>query len=311
MRKLAAGLAAALACGPLSAARGQPPSSIDSQVPFVEAPLDTTNPVDPRWTDGLSPEANGFFLPLQEDGSIDRFEGPPMPHERYAGPSWSIKSLWPSYWFPTCVTTLGLRHSSADGRNVGLGAPLVSTSWLNRRWYAGAEIGPLWITRRVEDSVRRDTDVFGGFYFGCDWDFYWGSELRFDWATPELINSEAPDADRADGLFAWSYNLLYYPWGDSTFRPYWRWGIGTTHFDFPTDDGFRRDETLLTIPLGVGLKYPVRRWLAVRGEFSDNLSIGDSGLPTMHNLTLTLGVECHYGVHPKSYWPWYPSRHIW
>jgi hypothetical protein len=187
----------------------------------------------------------------------------------------------------------------------------VSTSWLNRPWYAGAEIGPLWIMRRVEDSVSRDNDVFGGVYLGCDWDFYWGSELRFDWATPELINSEATDADRADALFAWSYNLMYYPWGDSTFRPYWRWGIGGTHFDFPTDDGFRRDQTLLTFPLGVGLKYPVRRWLAVRAEFTDNLSIGGSGLPTMNNLTLTLGAECRYGVHPRSYWPWNPSRHIW
>jgi hypothetical protein len=234
-----------------------------------------------------------------------------MPHDAVAVHGWSYKALWPSHWFPPLVTRLGLRHSSSDGRNVGLGGPLVSTSWLNRPCYTGAQIGQIWIMRSVEDSVSRDTDVFGGFYFGHDWDFYWGSEIRFDWATPELINGDAPSADRADSLFAWSLNLMYYPLGDSTFRPYWRFGVGTTHFDFPTDDGLRRDHTLATFPIGVGLKYPIERWLAVRAEFADNLSIGDAGLPTMNNLTLTLALEWHYGVRPRSYWPWNPSRHIW
>jgi hypothetical protein len=206
---------------------------------------------------------------------------------------------------------LGLRHSTTHGRNVGLGAPLVGTSWLNRPYYAGAELGALWIMRSQDDHVGRDTDVFGGFLFGWDWDHYWGSELRFDWATPELINSEQPSADRGDSLFAWSANLMYYPWGDSKFRPYWRWGLGSTHFDFPTDDGARRDEWLFAMPIGVGMKYPIRRWLALRTEFTDQFSIGSDGLPTQHNLTLTFGFECHYGVHPQSYWPWNPSRHIW
>jgi hypothetical protein len=194
---------------------------------------------------------------------------------------------------------------------VGLGKPLVGTSWLNRPYYVGGEIGWLWIMRSQDDSVTRDQDLFGGILLGCDWDHFWGHELRFDWATPELVNTAAPDADRTDSLFTWSYNLLYYPWGDSTFRPYWRLGLGSTRFDFPTQAGTRRDEWLWTMPIGLGIKYPVRRWLAARAEFTDQFSVGSDGLPTQHNLTLTVGLECRLGAHPRSYWPWNPSRHVW
>lgn len=215
----------------------------------------------------------------------------------------------PGYW--PCMSWMELRHSYTDGRSVGLGGPLVGSSWLNRPYYAGFELGTLWMTQSIEDSVSRDVDTFGGVFVGGDWDHYWGSELAFHWATPELINSRALTANRTDSLFNWSCSLMYYPWGDSAIRPYWRWGIGSTHVDFPLDDGSRHDEWLLTLPIGVGVKYPYRRWLAFRAEFTDQLAFGDSDIRTQNNLTLTCGLEWRFGVHPRSYWPWHPSRHIW
>ena len=106
-------------------------------------------------------------------------------------------------------------------------------------------------------------------------------------------------------------SLMYYPWGDSLFRPYWRLGIGATDIDYPTDQGHRRDETLWTFPIGVGLKYPIRRFLAARAELTDQLALGNDGVATQHDLTLTFGLEWRFGAHPRSYWPWNPSRHIW
>jgi hypothetical protein len=274
-----------------------PDGSAPTAPPAVNPPLSSDQDIDPDARE--SPDA--FFGPsVEEYGDHEPFDT-----------SWSLRSFWPPTYCLDGLTWLGLRHSSTYGRHVGLGGPLVGTSWLNRPYYVGAELGELWIMRSQGDDISRDADVFGGIFFGWDWDHYWGSELRSDWATPELINSEHLGADRADSLFAWSVNAMYYPWGDSRFRPFWRWGLGGTHFDFPVDDDQRRDEWLFTMPIGVGLKYPLRHWLAVRTEFTDQFSIGSGGLPTQHNLTLTFGLECRYGVHPKSYWPWNPSRHIW
>ncbi len=235
----------------------------------------------------------------------------PVTHNLIPAPDCHVVPRGAARYYLPVIGALGLRHSSTTGRNVGLGWPLVGTSWLNRPYYFGGEIGTLWMTRGQDDSVGRDTDAFGGFYFGWDWDYYWATEFRFDWATPELINSEVPDADRTDSLFVWSYSQMYYPWGDSVVRPYWRLGIGTTSLDIPLDNGYRTDGTLLTFPIGIGVKYPLQRWLAARMEFTDHFAIGSSGFPTQHNLTLTFGLELRYGIHPKSYWPWYPSRHMW
>ncbi len=112
-------------------------------------------------------------------------------------------------------------------------------------------------------------------------------------------------------MMIYTASMMYYPWGDSYFRPYWRVGIGEMDIDYPMDNGLRRDESLWTFPFGIGIKYPVRRWLAARAELTDELGLGNSGVATQHDLTLTLALEWRFGAHPRSYWPWNPSRHIW
>lgn len=224
--------------------------------------------------------------------------------------SW-MESQEPPSTYCSCLTRLGFRHSYTHGRNVGWGRPLVSTSWLNRPYYAGASLGPLWMTRSVAPHVSRDTDLIGNVFWGWDWDHYWGSELAYGYATPELENYLAPDAPRADRLATWNYSLMYYPWGDATYRPFWRLGVGNSKFDYPDDAGVRHDAWLLTLPIGVGIKYPLRRWLAARAELTDYLSVGSNDVATQHNLALVLGVECRFGARPQSYWPWNPSRHHW
>ena len=77
------------------------------------------------------------------------------------------------------------------------GSPLVGTSWLNRPYYVGGDLGTFWITRSVEDSVARDVDTFGGIFFGCDWDHYWGNELpstgqRPSWSTATRRTPDEP-----------------------------------------------------------------------------------------------------------------------
>jgi len=240
-------------------------------------------------------------------------EGPPCaaPDDRNLPyPDSAPLDDYPSTYSPW-LTRLGFRHSYTHGRNVGWGGPLVGTSWLNRPYYIGAQLGPIWMTHSVANSISTDTDLVGGLFVGCDWDYYWGNEVQINYATPELINGNAPDAERGDRLMNLNYNAMYYPWGDATFRPYWRLGVGLTEFDYPTDAGNRYDETVLTFPIGFGLKYPFGPNCAGRAEFTDYYSPAHSGIDVQHNLTLVFGLECRFGAHPKSYWPWNPSNHLW
>jgi hypothetical protein len=209
------------------------------------------------------------------------------------------------------LSWLGLHHSSLNGRNVGMGEPLVGTSWLNRPYYVGFDYGTLWVTQPPIDEVRTDTDFYGGLYAGCELDYYWGVELSVQRATPELVNLRAPNAVRGDREMIWTANLMYYPWGDAWFRPYWRTGIGGMAIDFPNNSGVRLDETLWAFPIGVGMKWPLERWLAARAELTDQIGIGNSGIDMQHDLTFTFALEWRLGARPRSYWPWNPSRHIW
>ena len=234
----------------------------------------------------------------------------PGAHDGPRHNAWS-NSDFPPPTYSRCLTRLGFRHSYTHGRNVGWGGPLTGTSWLNRPYYVGAALGPFWVTQRPTESVSTDTDLMASVFCGWDWDYYWGSELEYAYATPELVNSEAPSAQRGDRLVHWNYSLMYYPWGDATLRPYWRLGVGNTKVDFPNDEGVRRDQWLLSFPIGVGVKYPIRRWLAARTELTDQISVGDNGIATQHNLALLFGLECRLGARPKSYWPWNPSNDLW
>jgi Outer membrane protein beta-barrel domain len=300
----------ALALLPISAAR-QSAFAEPSAILTISDNADQTDDPGPADTrTAIEPGADGAVpLPNEPPPSPHPFSQPPDNYD--AGPpDGADEPAEPDSYFSK-LKWLGLRHSSTDGRNAGMGIPLTGTSWLNRPYYFGGDIGTIWLTRPVNSDLTSDIDVFGGVFAGCDWDYYWGTELAVNRATPEIINETARDAKRGDALMEETVSLMYYPWGDSLFRPYWRCGIGATEIDYPTDRGHRRDETLWTFPVGVGLKYPFRRWLAARAEFTDQLALGNSGVATQHDLTLTFGLEWRFGAHPRSYWPWNPSRHIW
>lgn len=302
------------ACAQMSAYPAIDPTADSAAVDgsFIP-PNDAAPDASPFWPGGqpLAPEGygpEGGYGPPPAD-----CYGPPVgpPPDLNFSPGWPVPVLCPCNCPRRIISFLHLRQGETHGRNVGVGYPLVGTSWLNRPYYVGGELGTIWITRAQEDSVTRDVDTFGGIFFGWDWDYYWGTEMRFSRATPELVNAQALDAERNDVLGMWNINALYYPWGDAKLRPYWRAGLGVTHFDFPLDDGTRADAGLFTIPLGLGFKCPIRPWLAARAEVTDYFSMGRHGLPTQNNPTLTFGLEFRFGIHPKSYWPWYPSRHQW
>jgi hypothetical protein len=163
----------------------------------------------------------------------------------------------------------------------------------------------------IDRRVDQENDVFSGLRFGWDWDHYWGTELRMGWAAVAVSDRQVSPQPRSSEIFQADISAAYYPWGDSRWRPYLLAGLGIGNFDFVDDAGDRRDTTLLGLPFGVGVKYLLRQWLALRAELLDNVAFADSGLNSMHNISLTVGAEWRFGAEPPSYWPWNPSAHVW
>jgi hypothetical protein len=199
------------------------------------------------------------------------------------------------------------RHGDANDefRHIGLGDPLVGTSWLNRPlhfgWFAGGLVGDELIGGRVDQTE----DLFGGYRLGWDWDHYWGGEVRVAFARPDLADASSWQNPRISRDWFLDANVAYYPWGDARWRPYFTFGLGIATFRFQDELLTQHEETLLHMPLGGGVKYLVDRWLVVRADVVDNIAFGSSGLDTMHNFTYTFGLEAHFGPgSPRRYGPW-------
>jgi len=194
------------------------------------------------------------------------------------------------------ATWRGFRTSDPDdpARHIGRGGPLIGTSWLNRPFHVGWFVGGVVGDALIDGAVEQGSDLFGGYRAGWDWDHYWGAEARVGFARPELIDADAIADPRISRNWFGDVHLLHYPWGDAGWRPFFSVGLGWATFRFTDADGDAYHETLLHAPFGVGVKYYVDRWMALRIDALDNLALSGSGLDTMHNLSFTLGLEAHF-----------------
>ena len=163
----------------------------------------------------------------------------------------------------------------------------------------------------VEGEIDQESGLFGGYQLGWDFDHYWGTELRYAFSKPELTDPQGLTLLPSGTDKFWDLNLLYYPWGDAEWRPFASVGIGAASFRVDAATQPLVDKTLFTMPLGVGVKYMYRPWLALRTSLVDNLSFGSQGLETMHNLSLSFGVEVHFGGPRSTYFPYHGGGMIW
>lgn len=232
-------------------------------------------------------------------------ECPPEGGDYFGGPGGSTPTL------PQAFAQLEMRTSATHGRALGPGQPLRGTSWLNRPYDVSLDYGAFLMIDRVSPNVKPANDYFGALGIGWDFDYYWGLQYRIGWSTPNLENTRQPTADGANNLFLTDLSVLYYPWGDSRLRPYYRLGFGLTDLKFPTDDGTFEAPFLFTMPIGIGVKYQTERWLALRAEFIDNLAFGQNETGTLNNLTLTFGAEWRFGGKPTGYQAWRRGANIW
>jgi hypothetical protein len=194
-----------------------------------------------------------------------------------------------------------------EERYTGLGEPLVGASWLNRPLSAGWLMGVLSGDTAIEGSVDQGANFFGGYRLGWDCDHYYGGEMRLAFAALDVSDVPTGNDLGTDDVLLWDISVLYYPWGDSRWRPYLSAGLGLAHFDVEDAQGQRFKEDLVGIPLGGGLKYRCSPWFALRLDLTDNIAVSNRSLSTMHNFSCTLSTELHFGGTRLSFWPWNPS----
>ncbi|MBN2474393.1 MAG: hypothetical protein JXB62_07280 [Pirellulales bacterium] len=236
-----------------------------------------------------------------------------MPYEEL-GPGGHLECLHPNCWLPGFGEGPMPRHGD-------LGRPLQRESWLFRPFSAGWFMGMMQGSPLIDDWVGQQQGYVGGYRFGWDQSYYWGGEMRFAFASVELYDSpraiaagpsERFNVRRDVDLTHWDLDLLYYPWGDTQWRPYFMVGLGTARVIFIDRLSHRYDSAVFAMPLAMGVKYRCNDWLALRFELTDNMAFsGGGGFNTLHSLSLTGGVEVRFGGARKAYWPWNPGRHYW
>lgn len=192
-------------------------------------------------------------------------------------------------------------------RHWGIGEPLVGTSWRNRPFYIDAFAGGLLGDELRKNSIVEGSGFFAGARLGYDFDHYWGSELRVGFADTG-VSYLSPNARPRDSKVSNSYfdvNLLYYPLGDSRWRPFFLVGTGYGNFVFSNEVGKSVRAGAFSIPLGGGVKYLFSRNFAIRFDVTDNLTFdGGSLVDSMHNVSFTGALEWRFGGRTVLYDPW-------
>ncbi|HEY2147202.1 MAG TPA: outer membrane beta-barrel protein [Pirellulales bacterium] len=264
------------------------------QVP--SAPGDGSRPSEPLPSGPhLGPPSPGFNA--ADLGRTDLANGPPS--DCQADPSGGPR-LPPHGDLPGGVWPHGYLRQQLE-------EPLVGASWCNEPYHIDWFLGAIRGTEIIRNHVDQNVGVIGGFRLGWDYDIYWGLETRLGFSALEDQPETAPLEGSSDKVILWDSSLVYYPWGDSRWRPYISFGLGLCEFRFTDDLDRQIQRNLMELPLGIGMKYRLHDWLSLRAEVTDNLALGSSGLATMNNFSFTTGMEFRFGGAHRSYWPWEPA----
>jgi hypothetical protein len=209
-------------------------------------------------------------------------------------------TLFPWCWWDR-VPKPDLYYPSSQqlGRHQGVGDPLIGESWRNRPWHGDFLIGGLFPDDLTADSTDSTNGTFTGVRLGWDFDHYWGTEFRFAESQPQLVGR----TEQANFQFA-DVSVAYYPWGDSRIRPYTSLGVGINRIEYPSATGNSINETLLSVPVSIGSKYYLKRWISLRGEVTNNMAFGGTQLDAMFSWSVTGGVEFRFGGNHSRYYPY-------
>ena len=197
-------------------------------------------------------------------------------------------------------------HDQLDrfAQHLNNGRPLQGTSWLNRPYHVDWFFGGMYGDELLNQRVDQGSDLLGGYRFGADFDEHWGIEARLAFTHLDLHDDQSPRVARTSENLFWDFNLTYYPWGDTSWKPYVSAGIGMEKFRFDDETGQNVNEGVFSAPIGVGLKCYYKNWLTLRLDVVDYISVAGKQINSMHNVGASVGIEWHFGGSHRMYYGW-------
>lgn len=295
----------------------QPPNPLRTSAPaamrIVAVPIKATSDDEPLAFDGAQPAVPSIADRLTQPELIPAPASAVPDTGKYfdsSGPDASapwqhmVHPLFAEPWFSNS-------DPNDPGRHIGIGQPLVGTSWRNRPIYFGTFVGGIMMDDLIPNRIYQNDTAFVGARLGYDFDHFWGMEGRWAFARPDLADGAGnPFFPASRNNFA-DVSLVYYPLGDTRWRPYLLAGLGFQTFRFNNDLGQRISEAALEIPLGFGVKYFYGPWFTLRFDVVDNIAIGNERLSGMSNVSLVAGAEFRFGGRRPSYFPWHNNTTYW
>lgn len=186
---------------------------------------------------------------------------------------------------------------------------LQQESWLNRPFSLSASIGGFFMADPIP-RLQGDPGMLFNVRTGWDYGPHWGAETRFGFADAGVTDKAIPaiQLPKVDVWF-WDLSWLYYPTGDTRWRPYFTAGFGILDLNYYDALQNRYHDGALSLPFGVGFKYRHTTRISMRVDLIDYYAFDTGAQSGMHNLMLSAGFEGRFGGGSrKNYWPWNPGR---
>jgi len=252
--------------------------------------------------------------------------------KKQADASWTYNNLMPvrvtsplGETLFACARTVS-PFSTPPGPDKGVGMPLVGKSWLDHPWYAGGFVGSTSGSTLVSKMINQKSGGIGGLTLGYNFNDYWGLESRLNFAAIDIYDTEYArqvfnemaqggavllQTTRTNNLTFLDVAAHYYPLGNAKWRPYFKYGLGFGQQKFVNTFGNNLSKGVVTMPLGLGVRYWWNERIAFQLDLVDNVIFSSGIAKTQNNIAFTLGLTYAFGsgnrTRPVHYWPATPS----